>query len=421
MSGLWGGIVGGTYQDKTKTIDPSPITVALIGDSFARWNSTLGTSPYYNRTQGYGWMSYLNMMTANRYNFPLEKNFGEGGYTTQDVYADLPSFDVSDVDLVMLNVGTNNIGINFDEADTIINGKTDIRNYLLAEGVDILDFTITPRADGWGGNNVTIANSRMNTVNDWTMTGNGRVRPIDMYEVIGGGTDTTISGMLTDNLHPSQVGAFTMAKELYDVLLPVYGLSEYSEHVDNVLDNTDFSGIGGTVGSNATGQLADNHVVETTGTTDSSTRTFSKIDGAQQIAFSFPSGLSATESVRIYQQGVEAIPGSAEAYYEVEFEIAAGAGNWIQISAEVITNEGIVAIGNAGEAPPNVGNPGDPIPYAEMINFQSETGRRFVLRTPVADIGGATLVRGRFSIYCDCVSSSASGTVLLHREQLVVY
>lgn len=422
MSGLWGGLVGSTYRTKPPSVDPSVITVALLGDSFARWNSTIGVSPYYNRTQGYGWMSYLNMMTANRYEFPLAKNFGVGGYTTQNVMSNIASYSFSTVELVMLNVGTNNIGINYDSSDTIINGKTDIRNYLRAQGLKMLDFTITPRADGWGGHDVTQSNIRMNAVNTWTKGGDLNVVPVDMYAVIGAGTNTPTAGMLADDLHPSQIGAFAMAKKLYDILLPIYGVSEYAANLNNVLDNTDFSGTGGVLGSYATGTVADNRVVETSGNTTAATRVLSKVSGdKQQITFAFTSGMSSYESVRLYQQETGVVAGGLNAYYEIEFEVVAGSGNWTELSVELLTNGGVVAIGNASEAPPNVGDPGKPVPFSAMINFQLDTGRKFVLRTPVVAVGGATYVRGRFSIGCDCTSSNASGSVILHREQLVIY
>lgn len=402
----WGAVISAETRNKT---------VAIFGDSMTAQNSASA-----DRFEAIGYMVKLNQITGQRYDFNYGLNFGVSGDDTTEMYARIVDVTSSGADIVIVLGGANDRAAK-QTAATTTEQLDNIYSDLIAAGKDVYAVTSLPRRDssytsaGFSAGEIIQAKADTTTVNDYIKAYSG-ITAIDAHAVWDDGTGQAKVDYTYDGLHPSALGALEIAKLLDAAMTPKYGVRSFALSDDNVFDNTNYSGTGGTVTSTASGVLADDYAsIGSTPTGDVTDRILSKSTG-QVVVIDFPTGGGTADNFRLYQRKTGTYVGQ-EAYFEVEIDISAdktGAGIWRTFNAELRTSSGSLSVGNdrAGTDDDNYIN--------ELRSYLISKGRNLVLRSPTMTVPSSTYVEGRCSIEANTTGGAFGCQVEYLNAQLVV-
>lgn len=340
-------------------------TVALLGDSLASNNSS--ESPHYiKQFTNRGWMTWLNILSGQAYNFTIANNFGKGGDTMAQVAARVGSVVAAQPDICIVAAGRNGIvsGETFSTATTAL---TTIITTLINANILPVILTIQPETG------VTAAQKRARQrLNRWLLElGAGRadlrtsvgLRPrsgplvVDVCPyVTDQSTGDWLSGYSSDNIHPNTIGAFWMGKAIHEALTPLLppsnrgwsDINDYYHATDNPVGNLAFSGttnygaMTGTGGWKASsspftvsGDLADGWTVAKNGfpaatmacvLAKESPRTDSKAASGerQQLTFTCTGAGGPIDRYLMYRAGIENVSVGDVVFAELSYEFMSG-------------------------------------------------------------------------------------------------
>ena len=305
------------------------VNIGAIGNSITYQND-YGDPKVLNAL---GYMTWAIILSKGRINFDNGLNFGVAGDTTVNVMARLDAaiaaLKARAAQVCALEIGTNDVNSAVAYEVTTGNIRT-IAFRLLAAGITPILIPILPRSFGQ-----TTAKSqqtqRINTfIRQLARTVPGIILSdptlhwIDQTNANGypiGASTATPLAYTYDGLHPSVRGAFFIGLEIANSLasrLDSVGMQSWSQTdtydatlnpTGTVLNNPFLVGTAGTVGTGATGVVADSYTIQrAAGTTGAVVASKSTI--ATDISNSYPSqvcvctapGGSANEAFRFFQQ-----------------------------------------------------------------------------------------------------------------------
>ncbi|MFO1242389.1 MAG: GDSL-type esterase/lipase family protein [Rickettsiales bacterium] len=257
--------------------------VVLVGDSITAIHTALGSNKNtYHDPRGY--FVWLQVRLGFPFSFTVGNNGSQGligqnagiiGDTTTGILARLDSDVIAkNPDIVFVHAGTNDItgGASFA---TITGNLNAIYTTLLNQGILVTVMPLLPRsgAQNWG---TTAARQLHHAVSNWirekALTTQGMIL-IDGSAAMtdpASSTGDARTNYTVDGLHPSPIGGFYIGDAAYKVFKTItrpaatvcYSPSDTYDATNNpagnLLTNGQLAGTGGTVGTGATGQAADN-------------------------------------------------------------------------------------------------------------------------------------------------------------------
>jgi lysophospholipase L1-like esterase len=275
-------------------------TIALLGDSFTDMSEdTTGVNSY---RAGRGFLTWAMQRLGQRLQIvsaPGTANGGITGQTTTQILARVQQ-DVIDVKPGWAHVlaGTNDMitGVAFG---TIQANLTAIYDAILGAGIRLIVGTIAPYSGATTAQLIAIERIN-NFIREQALTRPGVVLA-DYHAVLAGadGNWRTVgtTAYTGDGTHASTGGAMRMGKVLAEALasqvpavniLPTSNVDAIGNAASfdkpNLLTNPMFTGTAGTVGTQATGQVADSWVVSTYTASDLTGVTASKVARADNQA-----------------------------------------------------------------------------------------------------------------------------------------
>lgn len=284
--------------------------VALIGDSITAQNTTVNTTS--NKFEAQGYMTMLNYVTDNRYDFQPSANLGVGGETLSEIEARITSLAALNPDIVFVLGGSNDVTA-ATTAAAMQTSLGNIRDYVIDTlGAVCVMLTIPPRTQVGGAALSGADQTKLDTVNAWILAQNKTgLYTVDIYSaLVSTGTDNPDPTYFKDEsgtlLHPNPAGGFVIGNTINTVLNPVYG--DYTQGQwktgTNLLSVSTTTGTGGTADANVTNNgVATGFDIDSIGTADASFRTASKTaQDYQRLQLNVPSGNAAAEGM-IYLMG----------------------------------------------------------------------------------------------------------------------
>lgn len=314
-------------------VDANTVTYASTGSDGAASGSSMRM---YNRqqTSDQSWASWSNMLLGQRFN--ILNNGAIGGATIDYLQSRLKSlvYDYAPA-YVFVMAGINNV-VSSDTAAQIITKLKTLYTSLLTHNYKVVALTILPLGSGYGGY-ATYA-PKIQIINDWirryAQTTKGMIL-VDAYAAIvdplAATKGSAATGMLSDNLHPSAKGAYTIAKAVKSALqnivpavstLVCNNADNYGNDASNLnmIDNGFWTATGGTLGSNTSGTVASGWVCETTNAATTAVASVpARADGFgydQQMVVTPGGAHSATARVNIASRL------TAGASYQIECEVS---------------------------------------------------------------------------------------------------
>jgi lysophospholipase L1-like esterase len=394
---------------------PIDSRLVFVGDSItANGYSTSGLAggnAENYKTNGYSVIA--NILSGSRFFVPYHGNQGVGGNLTQDVINRLTPIIALKPAVIVMLIGTNDIGAGLAPT-TIQKNMTKIIAAFKAINATIICLTITQRFTPYAFNG-TQEGYRAN-MNSWIKT-NSDLIPVDLENIINSST------LLADGLHPNPQGAYLIGNAIANVLntLIVPGNIANSIFADNPYNpNPFFFGTGGTTSSPATGSTATGWTI-TGSSAGGATMVGSKdTDDGQIITVSGTyNGASRYVKLSTIVTNANAVSGD-QIEGMLDFEILSSFSNIASINYTV---EGWDSTGSTNQ-----------FVYAQSlisldraVNFQFPIGR-YTMRTPVSvtyngaskyilnvyiaflDQSSATAISGSFKFYRAGVRSLALST-----------
>ncbi len=248
----------------------SRAALGALGDSItARANSV--SSPFYANTP-VGYLSWVNVLTGQRFYSPPEYNFGVNGYSAGNVLStSLPLALAAALNVCIVHVGTNDAASGIAASTTIAN-LTLIYDQLQAAGVTIIAIPILGRNDGL----LSAAEAKEALrVNDfirqcaYTRTGFHVADCGVVFDDPTASSWVNRSTFADDNLHSNNLGAYAIGRRVADVLdavlpgkwlIPAATAQDVYDASAFPRGNLDASGMmlgtGGTTNAPATGDTA---------------------------------------------------------------------------------------------------------------------------------------------------------------------
>lgn len=170
-----------------------------------------------------GYATWLRILTNQRINLPVENDFGNSGDTFQQMYARIDSVIASDPDFCIVEGGSNNIAV--DTFEVMRDAWLQIVTKLFGLGITPVILPMPPRAGAVLTAAQVKAQQRFyNYQREFCLNNRGYL----FADYLGYWLDQTsstsvpLSGMVkTDNLHPTNTGAYYMGKTLADLINPL--------------------------------------------------------------------------------------------------------------------------------------------------------------------------------------------------------
>lgn len=392
----------------------SPLKVVLMGDSLTAQN--IGT----NRFEASGYFTNLQAMLGQRFIFDENFNKGVGSDQSSDLIARLSDLDGLDADILVLMIGTNDIGVSPrvtypSTLDIMTNINAIIHYAQTVAGISKIVLGTIPPSNNQNPDQ-NIARTGLNDA----IRARANGEDIILWDYYGDIADGVFwrDGYTHDGVHSNMIGAASMAQKLYEIFDNLYGYGGFYLSNDNVLSNATMSGNLGSVSSSIfTGDLADGW--DDSGLGGSHLDAILSKDSDDKQIVSFDSDVEGTFSRRIYQRYSDNNLDEKQVYFEAEIEVLSentGNGTWYSLSVETRTNHGELAIGFDRQSS------NDHVADTIFKQFTNDTGRRLVLRTPVREIPiGTTYVDGRINLqFKNDVGEQCNGAIKVHNAQLVV-
>ncbi|KAA2237654.1 SGNH/GDSL hydrolase family protein [Salinarimonas soli] len=207
--------------------------LAVLGDSISARASTLsGTRKSYNSI---GIPTWLNILSGQRFNFPLANNFGVSGDRIDQIAARVPNVIAARPDICLVLAGTNDITQNTPLA-TMQSGMTAILRDLLDAGILPIVIPILPRVTSGGASTTGAQKRRLASFNTWLaelcygradLVAAAGLTPrrlpifVETRRALTDYTSATgepLAGMLLDGLHPTAQGVYYVATAILAVL-----------------------------------------------------------------------------------------------------------------------------------------------------------------------------------------------------------
>lgn len=400
--------------------------IALFGDSISAQNSS-ATSGFEN----YGYITWANQLSRQRFRFEHANNFGVGGNTTAQMLARIDDVIASDASTVVVFGGTNDRGsANLSYQDTVDNLTSIVTRLRLANKV-VVFVTPLPRGDSTFTSNrlsgVQLANHLR--VRQWILTWRGvaGVYVVDTWPntaVESSATGDITLGYTHDGLHPNTTGAYYVGKAIATQalvnILPEPSILAASNadiySADNPLGSVNlnpmFAGTAGSPATGGSGSLADNWSgTNATGTTNV-TRTYSKVTSGgkawQQVVIG-GTATTAEAAIDIARQiSLQAsVVGGATYEGLMEYQVDASAANIMSLQLGLVVTDGTGTTTLWD---------GDRYTGTSVLPTEAFSG---VLRTPRITMPASGITDVRLRVSCYLVNGQApSGTIRLRAGSL---
>ncbi|MCB9982581.1 MAG: SGNH/GDSL hydrolase family protein [Rhodospirillales bacterium] len=328
---------------KQRVIDTTAKTIALLGDSITKQNTSDDGRAYLPE----GYASMLNAITGQRYTFPTSHNLGVSSDNISEINAritDLASLSPAP-DLVFVLAGTNDITSSTTEA-AMISGMQSIYDYITGTlGAKVIALTILPRNQNPSGAPLSAADqTKLENVNNWILSqGSDDIIPVNTYDNLSDGMGNPDSQYFnkqgdygTTYVHPNPTGALVIARDIAARLKFRFGVYDIPDMTqNNLLNNPDLSGTGGTLtGAGVSGVVSDDFRLYSF---DEGTTVGSKPTDTQQKIVSSYSNNTTYDKTRFHELSDMTsgyTPGD-DVVGEAEIEVLSGSrieGVWMQLT-----------------------------------------------------------------------------------------
>lgn len=443
------------YDVETR-FDPSSVaitpTIADLGDSISWYNTdtaTAGQDSYNSR----GFLTQAVYLLRGRVDFPLSNNFGVSGETTAQMLARVAAVTTAKPGICTVMGGANDFNVPANLASaaasaaafaSITANLSAIYTALINAGIVVVAMCCAARGS-WSAlsaGEIIIARKLQIRVNRWIINQaaqhpNGRFYVARSDISIADYSTSTVNpltGTTGDNLHPTGLGAFYLARypkggSLYDILdkiLPPLTQEHFRTDIYDATDNPGGSlltnpmplGTAGVAGTGVTGSVASGMTISiTSGTT--LTAVASKVAATDNDGATIPQG---GEFQRIVL-GASGIGASSETL-RVRLSVNAGASTYtagdvlqagIEIKqaglANVLTQilavndfDGATNFLHYGNSGSGVGSDREPADCTRLIVSPEFTVRAYAG-------SGTQAINFDLLISCICSGSAPTGTI----------
>lgn len=364
---------GNTYT--VTVVSPTVFTINVDSTSFGTWTASSGrvfgitNSSVTQASRGY--LNHAQILLNQRFNFVEACGLGVASETSTAVLARVAnSLTGIDAKVLILMIGTNDFTASVTAATVLSNVNSTISAAFAAGVKYVILGTVAPRdAD------TAPQKAQRKIYNDTVRTmGTSRILIWDYEDAVSTARDsfTWASGMSSDGIHPTALGAYYM---VYDSLVPLmqtaFGSGTWAVDAGNLIANPTFSGTGGTASAAAftnNTQVATSWTISNLGTIDIPARTLSKgVGGEQEITFNFTSTRTNSEGASIEQTVSSGLVAGTRYRGEALLKVSGYTGSC------PMTELGLILVSNTGITSncmsPVSGTPTDPYPLNEWVTI----------------------------------------------------
>ncbi len=395
-------VTAGTSSSATLSLNSSAYSAWTSGGKIYKRNG----ADIYNYVNGI--IGFVNALTGQRYQWYHDRNRAIGGNSITEMNARKEAcLNPIDFDLAVVMGGTNDVGTTSGATpaslSTMTTQMTAIIQYITVTlGKTMVLGTVPPVDD-----NTATQKQRRLDYNAWVRTqASNKVIIWDYYDTIASG-DNWISTYAYDGVHPAGPGGWWMAKDMVEVLNPIYGTGSFTLNSNNLVTNPYLTGTGGSISGTAitNNGIASGWTANSSGTSVATTRTVSKdSDDKQVLTCNFGSGLSTAERLSIQQTiAGSAVTDNKYVVAEALVQVTAGTGMWYELCLRLQNQSGVRGIDLSRRATTEA------LQLSSIISTNS--GILHLKTQPIMKLSTWTSIIPRIDMTFNCSSEAGSGSM----------